>query len=329
MMKVTIMTNQSSFRLRNAGFAAVCLLTTAASVAEVAPSFDILVFPPQDPSAGASDSRAATVTNNTGDAVTLTSDGFVEGAEAGYTVSDGCAGQTLAAGQSCVASFVFDPAGKGMRTATYRWRVNNGGAPVEVHMTNRYGEGVQDEALRRVPPAIEAVEVVALDANGVETSAGNTLHPGTNYRLRWYAVGYDADVSTYAALFDCGPNSAPVAQCGASIVSAFVLSNSLTATVLTAQQAVDKGLPVLSYSGQTATHLQYSLDFNLGAIASAFDSEARTLVARIYYTGGLDRDQRRRSVSLLLPGGLNVLEQQGDQNYYDTEGRRLRLPASP
>ncbi len=298
-------------------------------------SADYLVFPELAVNEGASTVRSVTVSNTGASAINFSAGAFSFGSGVGYSVvSDSCASVAVNGGEKCTVSFQFDPSEKGQRVAVYGWTVD--GTPHSVFMSNRLEENTLSQAQRRIPPVLEKIQIFAVDSGGTEhlldgvnnltvdsnTIPGNRLIQGQSYRIKWFAATYDGGSETIMAFFDCG-NTADN-SCAGSWSGRFTNSSIAAGTALTEAQATTLGLPTYSFGGQTATHLAYQHDFNVDSLTL---TNTHYIAMRFYQRGATDAAISSNTVSLMIPGGLDLLAQ-GDAAYIGTAGRKIVVPAA-
>jgi hypothetical protein len=306
------------------GAAALSTLPGFAGAAAVQRSTDLLVFPRLDPSAGTSSPRTVTLQNTGAAAVTVTTVGFAGGNAGFVSNSDGCNGAVLQPAGSCSASFSFAPTQKGHRYDRYSWTTNDGGPTQVLDLSNDYEQSSAATAVNRLPPVLEQVTIVQINSDGSDGAAPALLEPNVQYRARWYVASYDPLVQSTVAMFDCGADTAPVTDCGSDFGGNFQYAALSAGGLVSSTEAAVLNLSSYTFQGNTAYNLGYAYDFTVDSLSL---SSAHTLVLRFYYEGAIDTSQGLSSVSLLVPGGLSLMQMPAD--YYASDGRRIAVPAGP
>jgi hypothetical protein len=212
--------------------------------------------------------------------------------------TDACSNKTLAAnGGSCTVQVKFHPTRRGTKAASLLIPSDAAQTPVLTAFVSNC-EAASDEAMRRMPPVLAALDIP------------ETMKPGQTYTLTWSLEGYHSGYSSYMVFFDC----TGVAQdCGASYGDSTRFAESTNVNPV----AITDGS--WQFSGVVDQRFSYSWDFTVPLVrkdSSPWPAEGADIVVRLYCKDDIDQERNSRSVSLLIPGNLS-------DEYYDTGGRSI------
>ena len=247
-----------------------------------------------------SDPYTITVTNTSGDTLTIGSD-ILEGPHSSEfnITSDGCQGKTLDVDGSCDISVQFTPKTKGIKNAYLV--INN---DYRVFLTNY--QSTKQDAIDRLPPTIYDINI------------SSTLDANTSYDLQWSLIGYDDQYICAIAIFDC--SAADEGECGDSISGADKLFS--TATVIYPDSVEPVGW---TYKGEQAHQFKYHLNVTIPdspVNGGDWNDTGTQAVVRFYVISSMDQLNDKPSISLIIPGDIT-------NSFYGTSGRKLSVTICP
>ena len=213
-------------------------------------------------------------------------------------VDDGCVGKTLtpgAPGGSCELKLRFTPNSFGSKMAMVSLDINDTESPKMVAFVSSE-EDNPAQAERRLPAVIYGLNLPA------------SLNASVSTTLAWSVLGYHDSYNSTLALFDC--TGKVVGECGANFAESF-WSSGVLAPVSSSIE------PDWRYFGENAMVFNYSAVITAADYAS-LASGTSNIVARFYNKSLADTASQESSLTLVIPGNLNV-------TYYGAQGRRISL----
>jgi hypothetical protein len=207
-------------------------------------------------------------------------------------VSDTCSGATLAAlNGTCSVSVKYHPTRSGITSATVLIASSDVETPILTAFVTT-NEATTDQAIRRMPSVLEAVDVPVFVKSNTSTT------------VTWSLLGYDTSYQTNMVIFDC--SGIINGSCGDSYGSANRVYDSGSLTPI-GNQGGD-----WSFNGVSSRKYNFSHTFTAPTVSVDTD-----FVIRFYSKSQVDTDAGKEGLSLLIPGNLPGV------SYYDTSGRRI------
>ncbi|CAA6823736.1 MAG: Unknown protein [uncultured Thiotrichaceae bacterium] len=249
--------------------------------------------------------KSFSVKNTGSRALTITTVGTTGNDASEFVINnDGCSGQTLAADTDCTISASFQPTSIGSKSALIKVSTNDpDNASASIFVRNH--EADEEESERRLPPVLNAFEILDSSSQPVTSMQSNT-----EYTVEWSILGYHEDYISSVVMFNC-TGIADNTTCGANFTDS---TRFLSSGQVNRYQSVN-GL--WQHQGIQSKVNQYRYTFTTPTVANS-----TPIVIRFYRLNSKDLQAGNGGLSLIIPGNHA-------DDYYDTTGRRVKSTITP